>query len=186
MKNILFLRKMRSKYFNLNPLFSKMTKFLSLTVALLTLFATVTFAQKQIPAAILKTLDGKTVNMSDYMGKGTPTIVSFWATWCAPCKRELDGYSKVYETWQKKYGVTLIAVSVDKKEAIAKVKPMVEQKGWKYTVLTDNDGTLQNALKLQSVPQTYILDKKGKIIHSQTGYAPGDEVAMEKIIKAIK
>jgi hypothetical protein len=36
------------------------------------------------------------------------------------------------------------------------------------------------------VPQTYILDKKGKIIHSQTGYAPGDEAAMEKKIKALK
>jgi cytochrome c biogenesis protein CcmG, thiol:disulfide interchange protein DsbE len=163
-----------------------MTKIISLSVAFLTLFATFAFAQKQIPTASLQTLDGKTVNISDYIGKGKPTIVSFWATWCAPCKRELDGYSKVYESWQKKYGVELVAVSVDKKEAIANVKPMVEQKGWKYTVLTDNDGALQNALKLQSVPQTYILDKKGKIIHSQTGYAPGDEVEMEKKIKAIK
>jgi peroxiredoxin len=165
---------------------SKMKKNCLLTAAFFMFFAIITFAQTQIPAAALKTLDGKSVNISDYIGKGKPTIVSFWATWCAPCKRELDGYSKVYESWQKKYGVQLIAVSVDKKDAIAKVKPMVEQKGWKYTVLTDNDGTLQRALKLQSVPQTYILDKKGKIIHSQTGYAPGDEAAMEKKIKALK
>ena len=66
---------------------------------------------RSIPAADVKTLDGKTVNTSKFSNEGKPMIIDFWATWCKPCKKELDAISEVYADWQKETGVKLIAVS---------------------------------------------------------------------------
>jgi len=49
-----------------------------------------------IPSVDVKTLEGKTVNIQDYVGQGKITVISFWATWCSPCKRELDAISEMY------------------------------------------------------------------------------------------
>ncbi len=149
-------------------------------------FSAALLAQKTLPSVDVKTLDGKTVNIQEFGKKGKITIISFWATWCAPCKKELDAISEVYADWQKNYDVELVAVTIDDARAVAKVKPMVEQKGWKYTILSDVNQDLQRALNVPSVPQSFLLDAKGNIVYSHTGYVAGDEDELEDKIKALK
>jgi cytochrome c biogenesis protein CcmG, thiol:disulfide interchange protein DsbE len=144
------------------------------------------FAQKTLPSIEVKSLDGKSVNIQSLVGKGKITVVSFWATWCAPCKKELDAIAEVYEEWQQEYDVEVIAITIDDARAVAKVKPMVAQKGWKYTILSDVNQDLQRALNFPSVPQSYLLDGKGNIVYSHAGYVAGDEVELEDKIKALK
>ncbi len=143
------------------------------------------FAQKTLPAIDVKTLDGKTVNIQEFGKKGKITVIGFWATWCSPCKKELDAISEVYEDWKKDYDVEVIAVTIDDARALAKVKPMVEQKGWKFTILSDVNQDLQRALNIPSVPQSFLLDAKGNIVYSHSGYVAGDEDELEKKIKEI-
>lgn len=142
-----------------------------------------TWAQREIPSVKLRTLKGKMVDIQDYTGKGKPTIISFWATWCAPCKKELDAIALLYEDWQAAFGVELLAISIDDQRALAKVRPMVQSKGWPFTVLSDSNQQLKNALNFQSVPQTFLLDKDGRIVYSHTGYLPGDEYELEDKIR---
>ena len=78
---------------------------------------------RSIPAADVKTLDGKTVNTSKFSNDGKPMIIDFWATWCKPCKKELDAIAETYEDWQKETGVKLIAISIDDARSSAKVVP---------------------------------------------------------------
>ena len=73
----------------------------------------------------IKTLDGKTVETSIIKNDGRPMIISFWATWCKPCNRELNAIKEVYEEWQEETGVKLVAISIDDSRSASKVKPHV-------------------------------------------------------------
>jgi cytochrome c biogenesis protein CcmG, thiol:disulfide interchange protein DsbE len=142
--------------------------------------------ERKFPAASIKTIDGKTVNVQDYVGKGKPTIISFWASWCSPCKRELDAMSEIYPEWQKKYGVELLAISIDDSRGLAKVPGIVSSKAWPFIVLADTNQELQQALSFQSIPETMLLDGEGNIVYTHSGYNAGDEFELEEKIKLLK
>lgn len=144
------------------------------------------FAQsKTLPSVNLKTLQGETINAQSLGQSGKITVISFWATWCSPCKKELDAISEVYEDWQKKYGVELVAISTDDARSAAKVPGVVEAKGWKYRVLLDSNKELSIAANIQSVPYTFLVDQNGNIVYEHIGYTPGDEEDLEEKIAAL-
>ncbi len=136
-------------------------------------------AQSSFPDIDLKTLDKQTVNIKEAVSKGNLTVVSFWATWCSPCKRELDAVAEIYPDWQEEYNVEFIAVTTDNARTLAKVPGMVEAKGWDFTVLSDVNQDLMNALNFETIPQTFLIDGEGNIIYSHNGYNPGDEFELE-------
>jgi peroxiredoxin len=162
-------------------------KNLKIALSLVVLFLAMNVnAQKTMPSVKLKTLEGKEVDLKEITSKGHPVVLSFWATWCSPCKKELDAINEVYADWKKLYNVEVIAVTIDDARALAKVAPMVKEKGWTYTILSDVNRDVQRALNFQSVPQSYLIDSKGIIVFDHTGYSPGDEDEMEEQIKKLK
>ena len=132
-------------------------------------------------------MDGKSVNTSTLSNGGKPFIISFFATWCKPCNRELDAISEVYEDWQKETGVKVIAVSIDQAQNIKKVKPLVENHGWEYEVLLDPNSDFKRALGIQIIPYVVIVDGKGNIVYKHNGYTDGSESELiEKVRELIK
>ena len=142
-------------------------------------------AQKSIPSVEVKTLDGKTVDIQEITKTGKIIVLSFWATWCKPCQLELDAMSYLYEDWKEQYNVEIVAVTIDTQRALAKVRPIVETKGWEYTILSDANQQLKNALNFQTIPQTFLLDTAGNVVYEHSGYVPGDEYELEKKIQEI-
>lgn len=140
---------------------------------------------KSLPAAKVKTLEGQTLDVTELGKSGKITVISFWATWCSPCKKELDAIKDYYEEWQEKYNMELVAISVDDPRTVAKVPAMVAQKGWKYRILHDYNKEFQQAANVASVPFTIMLDAKGNVVYEHTGYAPGDELDLEDRIKEL-
>jgi cytochrome c biogenesis protein CcmG, thiol:disulfide interchange protein DsbE len=155
------------------------------SVAIVILSFMMSFAQdgKKFPEVQIKSLDGKTVNTTDIIGQNKYTFVSFWATWCGPCKRELDAISEVYPGWKEEYGLEVVAISIDDARGAAKIPALVKQKGWNYTILVDGNASLQQILNFNSIPQSYLLDQNGNIIFAHSGYSPGDEFQIESKIK---
>ena len=146
-------------------------------------FSMTAFAQKTVPNVNVKTLDGQTVNLKDYAAKsGKTLIIDFWATWCSPCKKELDAVADYYDEWQEKYNVELLAITIDNQRALPKVPGIVESKGWSYTIFAGNEEEMRNAFNFQTIPQTLIADKDGNIIFEHNGYVPGDEEELEKVV----
>ncbi|MES2617667.1 MAG: TlpA disulfide reductase family protein [Bacteroidota bacterium] len=142
--------------------------------------------QKQaLPSVQVKTLDGKSVDIKDYAVKGKLTIISFWATWCGPCIKELDNILDVYDEWQKKYNCEVVAVTIDDSRNIPKVKPFVDGKGWPFTILTDENKDLARALNVNNPPQVFLVDQEGNIVYTHVGYTEGSEFDLEAEMKKL-
>ncbi len=141
--------------------------------------------QNTVPSINVKTLDGETVDIQSYIKKGEITIISFWATWCGPCIKELDNINDVYEEWQQKYGCNLVAVTIDDTRNLPKVKPFVTGRAWPYTILTDENKDLARAMNVNNPPLIILVDKEGNIVYTHNGYSEGAEFELEEAMKKL-
>lgn len=135
------------------------------------------FAQKsgKLPSVKLKDLQGNTVDTSTLSNDGNPIVICFWATWCSPCKRELNTYQELYEDWQDETGVKIVAVSIDDQRSVSRVNPYINSVEWDFEMLLDTNSDLKRALGVNNVPHTFILDGDLNIVWQHNNYAPGDE-----------
>ena len=137
----------------------------------------------ELPSVLLKDVNGNTVNTAELSNDGKPMVISFWATWCKPCKRELKAISEVYPDWQDETGVKLVAVSIDEAQNAAKVKPLVDGMNWEYEVLLDPNGEFKRQMGVSDVPHAFIVDGQGNVVWSHKGYVDGGE---EEIIEELR
>ncbi len=150
---------------------------------LLSFINLVAYAQHQLPNVKLKNLKGELVNSNlDFQKKDVLYVYSFWATWCAPCIQELDAINDVYSDWKQKINVELIAVSVDDSRTEKRVKPMVNGKGWDYTILIDSNQEFKRSLSIANVPYLLVV-KNNEIIYTQNGHSPGGESELFEKLK---
>ena len=152
-----------------------------LYLLLLTLSFNLT-AQENLPSAEIKTLDGTITTLEKISSNNELIVVSLWATWCVPCKKELDAINDLYLDWQDETGVKVYAVSVDDSRTVSRVKPLVNGKAWDFTILLDTNNDLKRELGAATIPLTLII-KNGKIVYRHSGYTPGSE---EELFEEIK
>lgn len=129
----------------------------------------------QLPNIKLKDVKGNSVDVSKISNNGKPIIVSFWATWCKPCKAELNTIAEEFDDWVDETGVKLVAVSIDDARSASRVEPYINAMGWEYTVLMDPNGDMKRAMNVNNVPHTFLLNGDGKIVWDHNNYSPGDE-----------
>ena len=139
---------------------------------------------QSLPSVQLKNLAGETVSTGDLAVDGQPTLICFWATWCSPCKRELNNYAELYEDWQDETGVNIVAVSIDDQRSIRRVAPYVNSVMWDYNVLLDPNKDFARAMQVVNVPHTFLVNGEGEIVWQHNNYADGDEEEVyEELLK---
>jgi len=148
---------------------------------------TLCFAQTKtttLPSVNIKSLEGKTINTNTFENNGKPIVISFWATWCKPCAKELNAISEIYDDWQEETGVKVIAISIDDARNAAKVAPYAHGKDWPFEIYVDGNSDLKRALNVNAIPHTFLLNGNKEIVWQHTSYVDGDEEELyEEILK---
>ena len=139
-----------------------------------------------LPSVDIKDVKGNPFNTLKIENDGKPIVISFWASWCKPCIKELTTIADVYTEWQEETGVKLYAVSIDDARSSSLVAPLVNGKNWDYIVLLDQNGDFKRAMNVGPIPHTFVLNGKREIIWQHTSFAEGSERDLINIIKKVK
>lgn len=132
----------------------------------------------------LRSLDGRTVRLSDYLGKDV-VLLTFWATWCLPCLGEMPELEKIHQKY-KDHGLTILAISMDGPETVANVDSTIRRLGVTFPVLLDEDTRVSNVYNpTRDAPYAVIIGRDGSIVDRRLGYSPGDEVKLEEELKKL-
>ncbi len=138
---------------------------------------------KKMPSVLIKDMAGNDINTGEISNDGNPIVISFWATWCKPCRLELNTIAEEYDALKEETGVKLIAVSQDDERTKSLVEPTVNAEGWPYDIWLDPNKDLVRAMGANYPPQTFIIDGEGNIVYSHVGYVPGDEEGLYEEIR---
>ncbi len=153
----------------------------TLTVFFLVLFISVKSFGQYYVDFIKPDLDGNDVSLSKLLEKG-PVMISFWATWCSPCKEEMKKMQPIYEKY-KNQGFTYLAVNQDNQKSISKVKSFINANNYSFPVVLDLDKHVFEDYNGIGLPYSLIIDKNKNIIAKHLGYITGDEIKIEKEIQ---
>ena len=110
-------------------------------------------------------LNGKKVGLSD--SKGKVVLINIWATWCPPCREEMPSMERLYKRF-KAEGFEILAVSIDETGSRA-VAPFVQKINLTFPVLLDPKGKIQGLYMITGVPESFIVDRKGLLVHKIVG-----------------
>ena len=139
------------------------------------------------PTFFVRDLTEKNFFFSDTLKTGKPAVLSFFATWCGPCRVEmpvLDTLSQSYKNINF-YLVDVSGLTQGKskmKEDPAKVKIMVESLGVTLQVLMDKYGKVAEKYGVKSLPRLVVIDAKSTVHYIHDGYAPGDENKLKEVL----
>jgi peroxiredoxin len=127
-------------------------------------------------------LNGQNVTLSDHFGKKV-VLVNIWATWCTECRRELPTVQSMYE----KFGgddFEVLAVSIDAAGAKA-IIPFMRELGLKFPALQDTSGSIQLIYGTTGVPETFVIDKQGKVAFIEIGAGDWREPDKQALIRGL-
>lgn len=140
-------------------------------------------AQKTLPNLILKDLNGNSLDLNAASEKQA-IIVSFWATWCVPCLKELEVLNHNLSFLEEELRTTVLAVSIDDSRTVSRIIPMINGNSWSFEVFTDTNQEIKRSLNIIDIPHT-LLVYQNKIVYESTGYITGDEEILFNKIKEL-
>jgi peroxiredoxin len=138
---------------------------------------------KTVPNFTLQDIEGKDHSLYASLEAG-PVLVSFWATWCKPCKQEMPHLEEIYQTYADQ-GLSVYAVSIDKPRNKSRVRSEIQAKKFTFTTLLDPNQDAFRKLQGQSVPYVMLLGPDGEPAYVKMGYRPGDEKALEEAVRTL-
>lgn len=145
----------------------------SFFVIIMFMFSNLTLSQeKKAPDFSLKSVDGKTVKLSDYKNK--VVLIDFWATWCPPCRRGIPDLIELQKEFKKDFVVLGISVDTDTK---GDVPAFVKDYGINYTVVYGDNSTAKLFGGVSGIPTSFLIDKKGNIVDKHVGLVPKETLA---------
>lgn len=147
-----------------------------IVAALACLFITTVLHAQDLPNTQIKDLkSSQKIAFDETLEKGKVTVVSFWATWCVPCKKEIKNISLKLPEWKKEADFNYETISIDESRAEGLARSYAISQGWAFPYYIDANSDLKRSLNFQTVPFIVVIDKSGKVAYTHSGYEEGSE-----------
>ncbi len=107
--------------------------------------------------------------------RGKPAVINFWASWCAPCKDEIP---VLEETWREHRDDGLVVLGIDSQDFKGDARKFARETGISYPIVHDGPGNTMRAYDLTGLPETYFLDRNGRLVcgHIVGGVHVNDDI----------
>jgi len=129
----------------------------------------------------IKDLNDNKINVEQFKGK--VIFLNLWATWCGPCRAEMEGIQNLYSKIDKEK-VVFIILSLDKEKDKSKIVDYIKKKGFTFSAYQPS-GDLPDQLQVPSIPTTFIISKNGMIVRKEVGGMRYDTSKFQKFIEEL-
>ena len=129
----------------------------------------------------LPDLHGRPVRLSQL--RGQVVLVNFWATWCHPCRLEMPSMNALYQEYQQK-GFIILAITSDANGQTS-VPPFIENYGLTFPILLDPENVVGIQLHVDSIPTSYLLDKRGDIVTATLGAKDWHSATVRRLLETL-
>lgn len=136
--------------------------------------------EKTAPDFTLKSLSDKNIKLSEQAGN--VVLLNFWASWCAPCRKEMPLLNELHNKY-KALGFSVIGVNVEQETNLA--KSFISSSPVDFPILLDDSNKASKLYDVNAMPTTVIIDRNGVVRHLHKGYQDGDEKAYQKMVKQL-
>jgi peroxiredoxin len=134
------------------------------------------------PAFALPALAGEPIALGDLRGR--VVFVNFWATWCPPCRDEAPALERLYRSLREE-GFEVVGVSIDDPSARDAVERFRSEFGLSFPLLFDPDKSAYRSFQATGVPETFLIDREGRIVERFVGPRDWDEPRYANAVRAL-
>jgi len=135
---------------------------------------------KQAPDFRLQSLDGRTISLADFRGK-KKVVLTFWASWCGPCRMETPALREFYQQHAKSLGeFEIVAISIDETRDAAENAA----NEWKmpYPVLLDSQHKTADAYQVSAIPTLFVIDRNGQVEYGHVGFDSNVQIMLSQLM----
>jgi thiol-disulfide isomerase/thioredoxin len=127
-------------------------------------------AGSSAPSFSATTLDGRVFDLDS--ARGRVVILNVWATWCAPCRKEMPALERLSQQFRGR-NVDVVAISTDDDPVL--VRPFIENLGLTFSIIHDREGVMGKRYLVNGLPTTFIIGKDGRIARRELGARVWDD-----------
>ncbi|WP_106830983.1 TlpA family protein disulfide reductase [Parabacteroides pacaensis] len=132
---------------------------------------------QKMPAFSIISDNGKTFNSEELKGK--VVLITFFATWCPPCQKELPEIEKyIWQKYKNNKDFRLLVIGREHNED--ELTKYNEKKGFTFPLYPDKNRKIFGAFAQNLIPRNYLINKEGEVVYASKGYTPEDFAGLQK------
>jgi peroxiredoxin len=116
--------------------------------------------------------------------RGHVVVLDFWATYCAPCKASFPKLEQLNAKYAAS-GLSVVGISEDEPEDKPKVQSFAAAYGARFAIAWDGDKAIARAYRPETMPSTFVIDRKGVVRYAHVGFREGDEIELEREVQEL-
>jgi cytochrome c biogenesis protein CcmG, thiol:disulfide interchange protein DsbE len=137
---------------------------------------------ESVPEQEVASLEGEPVSLTGLAGR--PVLLNLWATWCLPCLAEMPELAELHERYGPD-GLMVVGLSVDEADKVGEVRRFVDERRIPFAVWLDPEMAIHRALRVRSLPATFLIDRQGRIVWRRNAVIEADDPELGRLLRRV-